>query len=88
MNFVPFAGNEAMAFIIPLKNTADKFIISYGQFLAILTWDGDSERASYRAIVPIDRDVYRANEGKVAPSGALFVGKSNGRIKQFYEIMT
>lgn len=77
-----------MAFIIPVKNTTDKFIISYGQFLAILTWDGDSERSSYRAIASIDRDVYRANEGKVAPSGALFVGKSYKSFIQFHKTVT
>lgn len=68
-----------MAFIIPIKNTTDKFIISYGQYLAILTWDGNSEQASKRDVIAIGRDVYRANEGKVAPSGALFVGKSSPR---------
>lgn len=75
-------GNEAMAFIIPLKNTDNKFIISYGQFLAILTWDGNSETVSYRAIAPIDREVYRANEGKVAPSGSLFVGTHSPQLPE------
>lgn len=74
---VNFTGKEPLAFVIPIVNTTDRFIISYGSTIAIITWDGESSRVSRLAqIAYIDstKSVYRANEGKVAPSGSLFIG--------------
>lgn len=68
-------GTEPIAFIIPIRDSVDQFIISYGADLVFITWDGNSNKiSSSQPWIPIGDNVYRANEGKVSPSGSLFVG--------------
>ncbi|XP_065221321.1 regucalcin-like [Planococcus citri] len=71
-------GERELAFIIPIVNTTNKFIISYGSNLAVITWNGTNETTPVTPIEVANIDpgnyVYRANEGKVSPSGSLFVG--------------
>lgn len=70
-------GDRELAFVIPIINTTDKFIVSYGDRLAVITWDGESRKVSRKqevAYIDDKSNVYRANEGKVSPSGSLFVG--------------
>lgn len=74
-----------MAFIIPLKGSDDNFVVSFGSNLAIVTWDGNSSVVESTKIwKSIGENVYRANEGKVSPSGSLFVGKRRLSIWYFH----
>ena len=63
-----------MAFVIPIAGTVDQFIVSAGPELGIVQWDGISKNVTYTPWAQIGDNVYRANEGKVSPSGSLFVG--------------
>lgn len=68
-----------MSMIIPVEGTSDKFLISIGRKLVIVTWDGVSSKVSdVEPIVEVDKEdgvnTNRFNDGKTDPSGRLWAG--------------
>lgn len=66
--------------VLPVEGTTDKFLVSIGRKLAIVTWDGVSTKVSNVetfAEVEKEDDVKknRFNDGKTDPSGRLWAGK-------------
>ncbi|XP_023312824.1 regucalcin-like [Anoplophora glabripennis] len=72
-------GTNHVSLIIPVRGEKDKFLISIGRELAIVTWDGESEKVSnVRKLFEVDNDPNtidnRFNDGKCDPSGRLWAG--------------
>jgi sugar lactone lactonase YvrE len=68
-----------VSFIIPLEGTKDKFVISVGNNVAILTWDGESSTPTelkYVCAVDNEKELQdnRLNDGKADPTGRLWSG--------------
>lgn len=68
-----------MSLIIPIRGEKDKFLISIGRELAIVTWDGESEKVSnIQKLFEVDNEPNtidnRFNDGKCDPSGRLWAG--------------
>lgn len=68
-----------VSFIIPLEGTKDKFVISVGKNVAILTWDGESSiptELKYVSAVDNEKELQnnRLNDGKADPTGRLWSG--------------
>lgn len=77
-----FLGDNHVSLIIPVKGEKDKFLISIGREIAIVTWDGESERVSkiekvYEVDNTPDTSDNRFNDGKCDSSGRLWAGKSD-----------
>ena len=73
-----FTGDE-VSFVIPLEGTTDKFAITVGRNVAILTWDGESSTPAdvkYVCSVDNEKEVQnnRLNDGKADPTGRLWSG--------------
>ena len=76
--FMIFTGDE-VSFVIPLEGTTDKFAITVGRNVAILTWDGESSTPAdvkYVCSVDNEKEVQnnRLNDGKADPTGRLWSG--------------
>lgn len=76
-----FLGENHVSLIIPVKGQKNKFLISIGREIAIVTWDGESERVSkiekvYEVDDTPDTSDNRFNDGKCDSSGRLWAGKS------------
>nr|XP_023014163.1 regucalcin-like isoform X1 [Leptinotarsa decemlineata] len=74
---------DAVSLIIPVKGEKDKFLISIGRELAIVTWNGESEKVSEtKKIYEVDDrpeiSDNRFNDGKCDPSGRLWAGTMGG----------
>lgn len=68
-----------MSLVVPVEGTTDQFVVSLDRELAVVTWDGVSEKASsIKKIAEIDNvpDTLdnRFNDGKCDPSGRLWAG--------------
>lgn len=68
-----------VSLIVPVQDTTDKFIISIGRNLAIVTWDGESSEVSnVEVIAEVDKEgdaqQNRLNDGKADPHGRLWAG--------------
>jgi hypothetical protein len=70
------AGDEYLTDLVPVEGTPDKFLVAYGDYLAILTWNGVSSEASLRPLRLPDPNHswpdFFLSSLKVAPNGALF----------------
>lgn len=69
-----------MSLIIPVKGQKDKFLISIGRELAVVAWDGESEKVSkieklYEVDNTPETSDNRFNDGKCDPTGRLWAGK-------------
>lgn len=76
-------GTNHVSLIIPVQGEKDKFLISIGRELAVVTWDGQSEKVSnVRKLYEVDNDPNiidnRFNDGKCDPSGRLWAGTMGG----------
>lgn len=65
--------------IIPVEGTKNKFLISIGRKLVVVTWDGISSKVSKMEIlaeVENEKDLLgnRFNDGKADPKGRLWAG--------------
>jgi sugar lactone lactonase YvrE len=72
--------NGEVSFIIPIEGTKDKFVITVGRNVAILTWDGESSSPAvvkYVGAVDNEKEVQsnRLNDGKADPTGRLWAGR-------------
>lgn len=73
------SGLNHVSFIIPVQGEKDKFLISIGRDLAIVAWDGQSEKVSHiEKIYEIDNTPTtlnnRFNDGKCDSTGRLWAG--------------
>lgn len=80
--FILFFSTEGgtVSFILPVEGTSDKFLVSIGRKLAIVTWDGTSSKVSNVEIfAEIEKEDKvknnRFNDGKTDPAGRLWAGK-------------
>ncbi|KAJ8944500.1 hypothetical protein NQ318_011758 [Aromia moschata] len=72
-------GTNHVSIIIPVKGQKDKFVISIGREIALVTWDGESETVSeVKKLYEVDNNPdtidNRFNDGKCDPSGRLWAG--------------
>lgn len=83
-----YQGDEPVSIIIPVKDKKNTFLISYGNDLALIEWDGISEQVvNLKTIVRVDeREDNRLNDGKVGPNGELLIGNfsTNGSSFKYY----
>ncbi|XP_021924409.1 regucalcin-like isoform X2 [Zootermopsis nevadensis] len=75
---VKIDGGE-VSLVIPLEGTKDKFVITVGRNVAILTWDGESStptEVKYVSAVDNEKELQdnRLNDGKADPIGRLWAG--------------
>lgn len=74
---IPGQEEKPVSLIIPVKNEKNKFVISYGADLALITWDGENDPSDYQILATAEQDgknSTRFNDGKCSPSGVLFAG--------------
>ena len=74
---IPTGDNVSL--VIPLEGSKDKFVITVGRNVAILTWDGESSTPAdvkYVSSVDNEKEVQnnRLNDGKADPTGRLWSG--------------
>lgn len=72
-------GNEpSVTFVIPVDDALyeNNFVIGFGNKLALVKWDGESDRTEEAKIIRTitESDERRLNDAKVSPSGILFIG--------------
>ncbi|XP_019870746.2 uncharacterized protein LOC109599228 [Aethina tumida] len=76
-------GTGPVSLIIPVEGQKDKYLISIGRTLAVVTWDGESDKVSDTVVLaevdntPDTLD-NRFNDGKCDPSGRLWAGTMGG----------
>jgi sugar lactone lactonase YvrE len=80
ITFINLTDGTQVSFVIPLDGTKDKFVISVGRNIAILTWDGESSTPTdvkYVSAVDNEEEVQsnNLNDGKADPTGRLWAGK-------------
>lgn len=65
-----------VSIIIPVKGKTDQFVITYGREVALITWDGESEKvASLEKLYEVDENTDNVlNDGKCDASGRLWAG--------------
>ncbi|PSN53206.1 hypothetical protein C0J52_04508 [Blattella germanica] len=68
-----------VSLVIPLEGEKDKFVITVGRNVAIMTWDGETSTPSevkYVAVVDTEKgqENNRINDGKADPTGRLWAG--------------
>lgn len=74
-----FLGINRVSLIVPLKNQKDKFLISIGKELVVVTWNGESDHVSkieklYEVENDSDKEGNRFNDGKCDSTGRLWAG--------------
>lgn len=70
-------GEAVIAFIIPVKDTTDEFIIGTGKRITLISWDGKSETAKkIRTVGAVEDDLpdNRFNDAKTDPKHRFFGG--------------
>nr|CAD7441868.1 unnamed protein product [Timema bartmani] len=78
-------GDRQVTFVLPIKGQRNKFLISIGLTLYILTWDGKSSTPSnLEEITSVEKDKKknRFNDAKADPSGRLWAGTMGYEISQ------
>lgn len=68
-----------VSLLVPVEGTTDRFLISIGRKLVIVTWDGVSETPSkIEELLEVENESgltgNRFNDGKADPSGRLWAG--------------
>nr|CAD7399575.1 unnamed protein product [Timema poppensis] len=79
------AGDRQVTFVLPIKGQRNKFLISIGLTLYILTWDGKcSTPSSLEEITSVEKDKKknRFNDAKADPSGRLWAGTMGYEIRK------
>lgn len=74
-----------VSFILPIEGTQDKYLISLGREIAVVTWDGISEKvANIEKLGEVDNaegfEENRINDGKADPYGRLWAGNFSEEI--------
>lgn len=76
-NQLIFSGESpGVSIIVPIKDTKNKFAVTIGRSLCIVTWDGESEVPEKIETLTSVEDGLKTqfNDGKVDPTGRLWVG--------------
>lgn len=68
-----------MSFIIPVKGESDKFIISHGRDILLISWKDNSDKITIISKIASlddisDKKTLRLNDGKADSSGRLWFG--------------
>ena len=69
--------SEFTTFVIPFRGQANTFVVSRGDRLATLRWDGASSEHELHSFARVDQHVphtMRLNDGKCDPQGRLWTG--------------
>ncbi|XP_047103047.1 regucalcin-like [Schistocerca piceifrons] len=71
--------DEEVSLIIPVKDTADKFVVTQRRKVVLMTWDGESSKpAALEVIATVDegdgKQDNRINDGKADSAGTLWAG--------------
>ena len=79
LNYFMIPTGDQVSIVIPLEGSKDKFVITVGRNVAIMTWDGESSTPAdvkYVCSVDDEKEVQnnRLNDGKVDPTGRLWSG--------------
>lgn len=66
-----------MTLIIPIENQTDSFVVGLGPSIAVVEWDGISNKTSAPKYVKLIDETpgNRLNDGKADATGRLWVGK-------------
>lgn len=70
-------GEDVIAFIIPVKDTVDQFIIGTGKSITLISWDGKSKKAKkLKTVGAVEKDLpdNRFNDAKCDPRNRFFGG--------------
>ncbi|KAJ8918476.1 hypothetical protein NQ315_008173 [Exocentrus adspersus] len=72
-----------VSIIIPVKGSDDQFVISYGRELALISWDGKSDRVTIlKKLAEVDEGTVNVfNDGKCDPTGRLWTGTMGSAVK-------
>lgn len=79
-NFILFTDESApVSIVIPLKGSTNKFAVTIGRNLSIVTWDGESTTPdNIEIIATVDeepgKEKNQFNDGKVDSAGRLWIG--------------
>ncbi|XP_066996894.2 regucalcin [Anabrus simplex] len=76
VSHVKLEGGE-VSLVIPVADTEDKFVVSVGLHLVLLTWNGvdeDPDNVEYITSVEADKDGNRFNDGKADRCGRIWAG--------------
>jgi len=68
---------DCTSIVIPIQGQPDHYVITRGNRLSVLTWDGCGDGHSVRDVAKVDTDLgfpMRFNDGKCDPEGGLWVG--------------
>lgn len=68
-----------MTLVVPVEGSDDRFLISIGRKLAVVTWDGISSKvSSTEVLLEVENEPgytnNRFNDGKADPVGRLWAG--------------
>lgn len=79
VNYFIIPTDDTVSIVIPLEGSKDKFVITVGRNVAILTWDGESSTpADVKYVCSVDNEEEvkknRLNDGKADPTGRLWSG--------------
>lgn len=71
--------SAVVSIVIPVENSSDKFVATVGKKVVVVTWDGESPKPSkIETIAEVDnekgKETNQFNDGKVDPTGTLWVG--------------
>lgn len=71
--------SASVSIVIPIKNSTNKFLVTIGNKLTIVTWDGESTKPeNIEVIASVDGDPVKGrtqfNDGKVDSTGRLWIG--------------
>ncbi|XP_049845480.1 regucalcin-like isoform X2 [Schistocerca gregaria] len=71
--------DEEVSLIIPVKDTADKFVVTQRRKVVLMTWDGESSKpGALEVIATVDegdgKQDNRINDGKADSAGTLWAG--------------
>lgn len=76
---IPGETEKPVSLIIPVKDEPNKFVITYGTDVVLITWDGENSVSEYQVLASLENELpnQRFNDGKTSPSGVLFAGELN-----------
>ncbi|KAI4464168.1 regucalcin [Holotrichia oblita] len=72
-------GDDTVSFIIPIEGAPNKYLISFGRQVAVISWDGVSDKVvGFKKITEVDTEEgsleNRINDAKCDPTGRLWCG--------------
>lgn len=68
-------GSDSASIVVPVEGEPNKFVVTSGKKLFVVTWDGKSDTLSDVKILAEVTSPGAFNDGKCDPSGRLWTGK-------------